>query len=81
MKVSLENFSEIVHRLIFDKILSWSEIHQMPYVELQSLILDYKKRLEEEEEERLRREAQQQQEYEQQMPKFESFTPKSLGEQ
>jgi hypothetical protein len=53
----------------------------MPYVELQSLILAYKKRLEEEEEERLRREAQQQQEYEQQMPKFESFTPKSLGEQ
>ena len=52
----------------------------MPYIELQSLIIAYKKRLEEEEEERLRREAQQQ-EYEQQMPKFESFTPKSLNEQ
>ena len=53
----------------------------MPYIELQSLIMSYKKRLEEEEEEKLRREAQQQQEYEQQMPKFESFTPKSLNEQ
>ena len=81
MKVSLENFSEIAHRLIFDKIMSWSEIHSMPYIELQSLIMSYKKRLEEEEEEKLRREAQQQQEYEQQMPKFESFTPKSLNEQ
>lgn len=81
MKISLENFSETIHRLIFDKILSWTEIHQMPFFEFQSLISAYKKKLEEEEEERRKQELQQRVEYEQNMPKFEAFTPKALGEQ